>query len=680
MINSLPNLLFFVSLSIAIAGQTDFDGVPVSQRATSQITVSNSGDRVLTISALNTIAVPFSIMSDTCSGQTQSPSGECTMQQDVTPTQVSSVSAVLRIPANAVSSPDTVTFSATGMAEQACEFDCLTGNGDTQRNALTYNDLMQANSNSLIDYSHYSLPAYAQNPRHRLTGVLSLNITPGTLIEQGTNLASAYINPNSLPPFSFSFVQYGTHVLPTQRQVVNTGHTAWEWVLLPGRAWNENADNGYSRVALPFALQEINANCTHNGVLTLLFKDDGSVSDVAYQIAQETCEYFKYNLHGKVAAEFSPGAVEGAQQIINDYLAELANRLTVKPLSALAVDYPTANIVLSAIGSDQTATHLSAYGLLYNGVHYQGECQTRQGDYPFCAVMALPSYSTAKTLVAGLAVMRAEQKYGGSQQSLRVSNWVSQCDDPHWQDVTLLNTLDMATGNYNSALDSVDEGAQKTFSDFFLVATHAAKINHSCAYSRNAAPGTEFVYHTSDTYIVSSMLQQYHQQHAGAQADYFDDLVVNDIYKPLQLSPLTYASKRTYDARSQVWGGYGLTLQGDDFVKLGRFLAQHNGQINGQVLLDRNLLDDALQRTANSGLNAGVGSRYQHSVWAFDLHTSTQLGCKAPTWVPYMSGFGGIGVVMLPNDMVYYYVSDNKEYGFSKTVKELQKISPVCNQ
>src|SRR3546814_20214925 len=81
--------------------------------------------------------------------------------------------------------------------------------------------------------------------------------------------------------------------LPVRRDSVPGSHPHWEYVLSPGRVWDEAGDNGYSRVALPFALQQKNANCMHNGVLTFLFKDDGSVSKVAYQIASETCLYFK---------------------------------------------------------------------------------------------------------------------------------------------------------------------------------------------------------------------------------------------------------------------------------------------------------------------------------------------------------------------------------------------------
>ncbi|GAA0858640.1 hypothetical protein [Aliiglaciecola litoralis] len=563
-------------------------------------------------------------------------------------------------------------------ASADCVFDCFSGTGENPRSELTFTTLTSSTALPLIDYVHYGVPAQAANPTNTFNGHLSLNITAGALAEQGTSLASVYIAADSLPPFSFSFVQYGTHVLPTQRQLINTGHTAWEWILLPGRVWNERGDNGYSRVALPFALQEINANCTHNGVMTFLFKDDGSVSDVAYQIAQETCRYFKFNLHGKIAASFTPALIANAQQVIDDYRREYANRLSLKPLAALASDYPNSGIDLTQIGSDQTASQLTTYGVLYNGTHYQGPCATRYGEYPFCDVMALPSYSIAKTIVAGLAVMRAEQKYPDKLQHLKVGEWVAECQGSQWQDVTLLNALDMATGNYQSAQALVDEKAQKTIDEFFVSASHADKIKHSCAYPRQSPPGSTFVYHTSDSYIVSRVLQQYQQQLRGPTADYFTDILVNELYKPLMLSPVTYSTKRTYDVQQQVWAGYGLTLLADDIAKLGQFVGQSNGKIQGQTVLDSKLLSEALQQSTNGGLQVSSNARYQHSVWAFDLKSSTQFNCSTATWIPYMSGFGGIGVVMLPNNMLYYFVSDNMQYGFVKTLMELHKIAPIC--
>ncbi|ALS99559.1 choice-of-anchor D domain-containing protein [Lacimicrobium alkaliphilum] len=666
---------------LSVSGSGDFGSVTVGNTVNASFTLSNSGDQSLNIGSISGAATPFSISADNCSNQSLAQSQSCQLQVDFTPVEQGSFSDSLSITSNDTDqNPYNIALSGTGTQTGSCEFDCLGGDGNVSRSQLTYSQLTGSGAVSLVDYSHYALPANGADPTNSFSGNLSLNIVAGTLVEQGTNLASAYTNPDSLPPFDFDFVQHGSHLIPVDRQVTATGHTAWEWILLPGRVWDENGDNGYSRVAIPFALQEINANCTHNGVMTMLFKDDGSVSDVAYQIAQETCEYFKFNLHGKLEADYTPGVVAGETQLKNDYVAELSNRLPRKAMSELATDYPGQGVNISAIGSDQTSVHLSAYGVLYQGTHYQGQCNTRQGNYPYCEVMALPSYSTAKSVVGGIGLMALEQQYGGSQAGLIVSDYVSECPTSTWSDVTFEQALDMTTGNYDSAGDSVDEGSQKTVDEFFLVASHSDKISHACDYSRKSTPGTRFVYHTSDTYILSRAMQKLYEANEGAQADYYIDLLVEQIFKPKHLSPLTWESKRTYGSERQVWGGYGLTFTGDDLLKIGRFLALDDGEVAGQPMLDAGLLADALQQTSNRGLTTGTSSsRYQNGFWAYDLSASTQVACTNPTWVPYMSGFGGIGLVLLPNDMLYYYVSDNSEYGFTKTVKELDKIAPVCN-
>jgi hypothetical protein len=666
---------------INVSGSGDFGAVTVGSTVNTSFILSNSGDQGLDIGSIGGVSSPFAISSDTCSNQSLAQSQSCQLQVDFTPVEQGSFSGSLSIASNDTDqNPYNIALTGTGTQIGSCDFDCLGGDGNVSRSQLTYSQLTGSGAISLVDYSHYGLQANGADPANSFSGNLSLSIVPGTFAEQGTNLASAYTDPDSLPPFDFDFVQHGSHLIPVDRQVTATGHPAWEWILLPGRVWDENGDNGYSRIAIPFALQEINANCTHNGVMTMLFKDDGSVSDVAYQIAQETCEYFKFNLHGKLEADYTPGVVASDTQLKNDYVTELSNRLPRKALSELTTDYPGQGVNISAIGSDQTSSHLSAYGVFYQGTHYQGQCNTRQGDYPYCEVMALPSYSTAKSVVGGMGLMALEQQYGGSQADLIVSDYVSECPTSTWSDVTFEQALDMATGNYDAAGDSVDEGSQKTVDEFFLVASHADKISHACDYPRKSTPGTQFVYHTSDTYILSRAMQQLYAANEGAQADYYSDLLVEQIFKPIHLSPLTWQSKRTYDSQQQVWGGYGLTFSGDDLLKVGRLLALDDGRVAGQPMLDASLLGDALQQTSNRGLSTGTSSsRYQNGFWAYDLSASTQVACSNPTWVPYMSGFGGIGLVLLPNGMLYYYVSDNSEYGFTKTLKELDKIAPVCN-
>src|SRR3546814_3078353 len=58
-----------------------------------------------------------------------------------------------------------------------------------------------------------------------------------------------------LPEFDFELVQTGSHIVPVRRDSVPGSHPHWEYVLSPGRVWDEAGDNGYSRVALPFALR-----------------------------------------------------------------------------------------------------------------------------------------------------------------------------------------------------------------------------------------------------------------------------------------------------------------------------------------------------------------------------------------------------------------------------------------
>lgn len=668
---------------ITVSGSGTFGNVTIGNTASQILTISNEGDANLDIGTLSGIAQPFSLSSDNCSNTTLPEAGSCTVSLQFSPTAQTSYSDTLNIPSNDDDEPiSTLNLSGTGTDTQTgCDYDCLEGNGNVSRSSATYSQLTNASNTGLVDYSHYAVPANAANPSNTFEGTLTLTITDGTLNEQGTSLASAYTNPDRMPDFSYQLIQHGTHIIPVERGVLSGSSTNdWEYILSPGRVWNENTDNNYSRVALPFALQERNANCTHNGVMTFLFKDDGSISQVAYQIAQETCAYFKFNLHGELNASYSPGSVTNASTIKGAYETEVANRLPTKSINELANDYPGNGIVTSNIGSEVTANHMTLFGVSYNSVHYTGGCSTRMGTYPYCDVMAVPSYSTAKSVVGGFGLMRLEQLYSGSQSNLLIGDYVNECGS-QWNDVTFENALDMATGNYNSSSFETDEGSTNTTNNFFLVETHSQKVNHSCAYTRKSTPGSLWVYHTSDTYLLGRGMDQYYKAVSGSNGDLFNDLIVEDIYKPLGLSPITYKSKRTYDSTAQFWSGFGLTYHRDDAVKLGEFLIKDDGKIGGTQMIDTAMLNAALQKTAsNRGLNAGsVNDKYQHSFWAYNLNASSILSnCTTDTWAPYMSGYGGIGIVMFNNGMVYYFFSDNQEYAFTTTAKELDKISNIC--
>lgn len=509
-----------------------------------------------------------------------------------------------------------------------------------------------------------------------LTGALAGQIR--VLTDRFDYLQDATLQIDRLPPFRFAFVQDGDALVPVRRGPQVSTHPHWEFIPEPGAVWSAAGDGDWSRAALPFALQERNANCTHNGLLTFLFRADGSVSRVAWQVGSETCQYLQLDFWGVAEARYTPGDVDGEDRVIADFRAERAARLPVRPLSALATDYP---------GAEPTdfdwfpPGEVSAVGYAIDGVHYRGGCETRYGPYPFCDVLGLPSYSLAKSIFAGLAYL-ALQREAPDIGRATVTSLVPECGDERWQGVTLENLLDMATGNYGSLAADVDEFASYE-TDFMAGETHAAKIGTACTlFPRQAPPGTTFAYHTSDTYIAGTLMNAWLAQRAAAMGteprDIHADVLVAELFRPLGLSPVTHHSKRSYDAVAQPFAGYGLTLHADDIARLGLFLVQSGGVVNGLQVLDPGGLDAALQRNpADRGLPAGNDDlRYKTGFWAY----RSDLGgaCREPVWIPFMSGYGGISVALLPNQSLFYVFSDHGRFEWLRAAIAAHRIRPIC--
>ena len=48
-------------------------------------------------------------------------------------------------------------------------------------------------------------------------------------------------------------------------------------------------------------------------------------------------------------------------------------------------------------------------------------------------------------------------------------------------------------------------------------------------------------------------------------------------------------------------------------------------------------------------------------------------------WVPYMSGYGGISVALLPNGATFYIFSDDNEFYWGAAANEANKLAPYCD-
>lgn len=483
-----------------------------------------------------------------------------------------------------------------------------------------------------------------------------------------------------LPKFDFEFVQSGDALIPLRRGSLPGDDRHWEYLLEPGRVWQEAGDRGLARAAIPFALQERNANCLHYGVLSFLFGSARVVSQVAFQISSETCLYFKFDLWGLVKARYTPSESPAAAGIVRAHQQEWQSRLPVKPIDTLPEKYPGADPGGFGAAAEVAPDDMTAYGFLIDGVHYAGGCSTRHGPYPFCDVLDLPSYSLAKSIFAGIALMRLEQQFPGATGQ-QVADFVPECARAGtWADVTFGNVLDMATGNYRSPKVWVDERAKHVLA-LFNAETHARKIRYGCGkFPRREPPGTRWVYHTSDTYVLGTALSAFVRQRLGPTEDLYTDVVVRDVWQPLGLSPVTGVTRRTYDAVAQPFTGWGLVLHRDDVVRISHWLATGQGVLAGRQVLEPQMLATALQRVPGApGLQAiDPATRYQHGFYAHDV--SGYIGCAEPSWVPFMAGYGGIIVALFPNDTIYYYFSDGDSFSWRRASIAADQIRSFCTR
>ena len=527
----------------------------------------------------------------------------------------------------------------------------------------------------------FQIPPAAQAPQRSIQGHFTVGaLRDGSVdvhVDRAGLAAADHGASATLPAVTLDLVSDGMALLPTRRGTIAGNHPAWDWVFEPGYAWSDRENPAVTRAVLPFSLQERNANCLHNGELAFVMDADGRVSDAAFQIASETCAYFQFDQWGLLRTSFEPRELPDGARTKTDRHDELSARLPVRPIAELAVDRPGSDPAQFGSPAEVRPSAMTAYGLVLDGVHYVGDCPTRVGTHPDCDELALPSYSLAKSLVAGLALMRLEKLYPGTAE-LRLAELVPECSVAAWRGVTLRNLLDMASGHYLSTAYQADEDSADLL-PFFEAETHAVRLSFACNhYPRREAPGRRWVYHTSDTYLLGTALARAYRRHAGEHADFYRDLLVRDLFAPLHLNPALAETRRTNDPAAQPFSGYGLTLHRDDVARLAVYLGRAAAAPDATGLLDDGLLRQALQRDpAQPGLAAPVaGLRYQHGFWAWNAGPT--LGCGRDLWVPFMSGYGGIVVALFPNGLVYYYFSDGGDFRWAQAAREANRLRPLC--
>ncbi len=544
-----------------------------------------------------------------------------------------------------------------------------------ERSQLTIDDLMEGfDFGSPIHEFALTIPANAAEPVHIFEG--SLELVDET--DSGTfQIISGALEPAAghLPEFNFEFVQQGSYLIPVLRGLIITENPYWNYLIEPGRVWQEENDQGYSRASFPFGITWKGSNAIMNGTMSFLF-DENEISKVWYQITQETTIGLSADFWGLLEAKYHLEPVADSDKIKAAFTQELDQRFLTKSIEALVEDYP--GVDLSAFGNGITPKHMTWYGFVINGVNYLGGCQTRYGIYPYCEYMRAPSYSTAKSAFASLALMRLAKKYDPDLPNYLIMDYVTEAAGSigDWSAVTFDHTLDMATGNFKTAARMVDEEQWDT-DPFWSEEYFAGKIAAAFNWPHSAEPGTTWVYRTSDTFIVTRALQNYLQTQQGKDADIFE-FVVDEVYRPLNMGPGFFSTVRTKDDnwQGQPYGGYGLWWVPDDLAKVSTFLNFDHGTIAGEQILHLDLLNDALQRDPDDrGVIRDGNGRYNNAFWADEFSLE---GCQF--WVSHMYGYSGIVVSLMPNGTAYYYASDGQEFTSTASIQESNKIISMCEE
>ena len=550
------------------------------------------------------------------------------------------------------------------------------------RGELEGADLLQAGAQAsgLIENRFYMAVGAAAPAMPRLLGRLSVD--EGAM--HGTTANSNFGQTGLLwfPGFTAEFFVAGEYLVPVQRGILDRAGTRSHWriILSPGRVWSEAGDGGWSRASFPFVLVSDDTNEAHNGLGTFLF-DATRVSELQFQVVQETASWNRNDFWGRLPLAYAPGPIpdEAARQA--DFAAELAALTPIRDWSELGAAHDARwSLLTRGLDSDD----VSASGLITDGAIYMRPCATRLGDYPYCAFMRHGAYSLTKSMGAALTLLRLAQKYGDEVLELRIRDYVSvTAQHPGWEQVRFIDVIDMASGVGGA---NPDPGALDPFADenavnlgaWSSVVTEDSKLEAVFQQQDYAwGPGEVFRYNTTQTFVLAVAMQELLTRREGPDARLWD-MMMREVFEPIGIRHFPVMSTFEDDGAASVpLMGIGLYPTVDDVAKIASLL--HNGGRHGGVqLLNGPGLDAALFRSGH-GLPTGEITQagvqlYSLSFWSLPY----RLG-RCVSQLPYMDGYGGNFVLLLPNGTTAFRFADAGNYDVAALSDAAALVRPWCN-
>lgn len=471
-----------------------------------------------------------------------------------------------------------------------------------------------------------------------------------------------------LPTMSAKVELVKGQVVPSVKYLQQTKNQHWDYIFGIGRYWFSKKHSSQVRIDLPFSLVEKNQNCVHNGVISTLIDKDTQHTTSFYQISSETCIYFQADMWGIGTVDLSE--IDSLEIPPRN---EKIIGFSIKPITDNSLSISTESLL-----NNMPTEKVSLLGMHIDDEIFQSQCPTRAGNYPFCSQLVLPSYSTAKSIFAGMSFQILTKQYPELPQH-RVSDWIAECPADKWQDVTFNDLLNMTTGNYLSKSDGVDEAAEHS-QRFFTAFTHQDKLAYSCHhFSKQEPAGQTFVYHSSDTYLLGTALDNFLSAKSATKKDVYDDLWLPIIANNLNLSEVARKGRRTNDQEAQFVSGYGLFFLPADIAKIVRYMSSgyEDKSTQSNATFSAHISSPAsAQMISRSTATDYKAIRYLDSFWLANAQEA--LNCEDELWLPFMSGYGGIAIVFLPENKQYYFYSDSGKHGWFSAIKSIHQKTPLC--
>jgi len=529
-------------------------------------------------------------------------------------------------------------------------------------------------------HNDYFLPVGEfQDELHTFSGSIQLNSRrlQGTFAEYAISGDESFKN---FPNVVMEFVSDRGRLIPRHRgrQLRADDNSFWGLILEPGRVWSELGDDGWSRASFPFEFISARRNNVHNGLATFLYNDT-EISQLRIQVVQETNRWFRHDIHSQLDISYFPQSFPEQDTLVQDFNREVEGSVPSLPWSELS------ELDTNLYNSYLDTTDISAAGLILDGQLYTQPCYTRYGNYPYPRWMRHGVYSITKSLGASLTMMRLAQKYGETVYQLKINQFLNiTANHNGWDEVTFADVLNMAAGIGDNGTENgsgdifADENTPK-MEDWLVKPTVQEKLDIAFSYGNyDWGPNEVFRYNSVMTFVLGAAMDSFYQSQEGEGASIWQ-MMLEEVYHPIGIQHVPILTTSEVDATESIPEFFhGLYLNQDDIAKL-TLLLQNNGIHNGEQLLHAAKLQESLFQTSNMGLhswwedNAHGQSRYLYSFWTSPIDDGT---CTRQ--IPYMSGYGGNILAILPNGLSLYRFADADSYSPFNMIEASIALRSIC--